>query len=84
MEPIRFREMKKDGPPVQHYFDGTVSFSSTDAGNENVTFSVTADANYSNRFWAFFGPLLKAGENSTWSNMLNNVQGFCSSGLGAK
>jgi hypothetical protein len=35
-------------------------------------------------FWAFFGPLIKAGENSTWGNLLNTAQGFCSSGLGAK
>ena len=32
--------------PSQHYFDGTVSFSSTDAGNGNVTFSITANANW--------------------------------------
>jgi len=68
--------------PSQHYLNGTISFSSTDAGNGNVTFSITANANYSNLFWAAFGPVIKAGENSTWSNMLGNVQGYCGSLIG--
>jgi YD repeat-containing protein len=66
--------------PSHHYFDGTVSFSSTDAGNGNVTFSITADANWVNSITQFtVGPLIMAGENSTWNNMLNNVQDYCSS-----
>jgi hypothetical protein len=63
--------------PSQHYIDGTVSFSSTSAGSGNVTFSIRANGNFSNLFWAAFGPVIKAGENSTWSNMLGNVQGYC-------
>jgi RHS repeat-associated protein len=63
--------------PSHHYFDGTVSFSSTDAGNGNITFSVTANANYSSPFWSFLGPIIKAGEGSTWNNMLKNVQSYC-------
>jgi RHS repeat-associated protein len=70
--------------PSQHYFDGTVSFSSTDAGNGNVTFSVTANANYSSRFSSFFGPIIQAGENSTWNNLLNNVQKYCRSNFGVR
>jgi hypothetical protein len=68
--------------PSQHYVNGTVSFSSTNAGNGNITFSITATANYSNLFWAAFGPVIKAGENSTWSNLLGNVQGYCASPIG--
>jgi hypothetical protein len=60
--------------PSQHYFDGTVSFSSTDAGNGNVTLSVTAQANFVNQIVKYtIGPLIEAGENSTWNNMLNAV-----------
>jgi hypothetical protein len=36
--------------PSQHYIDGTVSFSATDAGNGNVTFSITAQGNWSSNF----------------------------------
>src|SRR6266446_4740819 len=45
--------------PSQHYFDGTVSFSATDAGNGNVTFSVSADANYSSFLSSIFGGVIK-------------------------
>jgi RHS repeat-associated protein len=58
--------------PSQHYFDGTISFSATDTGSGNVNFSVTANANYSSRFWSLFGPALKAGENSTWGNLIRS------------
>jgi hypothetical protein len=68
--------------PSQHYLNGTVSFSSTDAGNGNVTFSITANANYSNVFSAALGLVIKAGENSTWNNMLSSVQGYCASPFG--
>jgi hypothetical protein len=70
--------------PSRHYFDGTVSFSATNVGNGNVTFSVTAKANYANRFAAVFGKIIQAGENSTWNNLLNNVQNVCKSDLGVK
>jgi RHS repeat-associated protein len=66
--------------PSQHYFDGTVSFSSADSGNGNVTFSVTANANWVSPFTHYtIGPVILAGENSTWNNMLKNVQGYCNS-----
>jgi hypothetical protein len=66
--------------PSQHYFDGTVSFSSTDSGNGNIAFSITADANYVNPFVQYIeGPIIEAGENSNWNNMLNNVQSYCQS-----
>jgi RHS repeat-associated protein len=69
--------------PSRHYFDGTVSFSSTDAGNGNVTFSITANANWVSPFTHYtIGPIILAGENSTWNNMLNNVQGYCTSPIG--
>jgi RHS repeat-associated protein len=63
--------------PSQHYIDGTVSFSAANAGNGNITFSITAQGNWSSNFWAVLGPVIKAGENSTWNNMLNSVQGYC-------
>jgi hypothetical protein len=63
--------------PSQHYFDGTVSFSSTDAGDGNVEFSIAANANYSGNFWSLLSPIISAGEDSTWNNMLNSVQGYC-------
>jgi len=34
--------------PSQHFLNGTVSFSSVDAGSGNVTFSITAQGNWSN------------------------------------
>jgi hypothetical protein len=70
--------------PSQHYFDGTVSFSAADVGNGNVTFSVTANANYASFLSSFLGGLIKLGENSTWNNLLNSTQSFCQLSLGAK
>jgi RHS repeat-associated protein len=66
--------------PSQHYFDGTVTFSADDVGGGNVAFSIDAEANYSNAFYAFFGSVIGLGEDSTWNNMLNNVQSYCQSG----
>jgi RHS repeat-associated protein len=69
--------------PSHHYFDGTVSFSFTDAGNGNITFSITADANWANPITHYtIGPLIWAGENGTWSNVLHNVQSFCQTSPG--
>jgi hypothetical protein len=69
--------------PSQHFFDGTVSFSSTDAGNGNVTFSVGVNANWVSGFTHYtIGPLILTGESSTWNNMLSNVQGYCQSPIG--
>jgi hypothetical protein len=69
--------------PSQHYFDGTVSFSSTDAGNGNITFSITANATWvSVPTELTLGPLIMAGENSTWNNMVGNVQNYCKSSTG--
>jgi hypothetical protein len=70
--------------PTVHYLNGTVSFASSDAGNGNVTFSVTATGNFSSPFWSVLGPVIKAGENSTWNNLLNNLQNSCKSNLGLK
>ncbi len=64
--------------PAQHFFDGTVSFSANNAGNGNVTFSINAQANYSSELTKYtLGPLIEAGENSNWNNMLAAVQGYC-------
>ena len=64
--------------PSHHYFDGTVSLSLTGAGNGNITFSVTANADFSSHFFKFaLGPVIKACENSTWNNMLDNVAAYC-------
>ncbi len=64
--------------PSQHYFNGTVTFSSTDAGNGNTTFSITANADWVSPFTQYtIGPFISAGEDSTWNNMLNNIQGYC-------
>jgi len=69
--------------PAQHFFYGTVSFSSTDSGNGNITFSIVVNATWVSPFtqWTV-GPVILAGENSTWSNMLSNVQGYCKSPVG--
>jgi RHS repeat-associated protein len=64
----------------QHYINGTVSFSASDAGNGNVTFSIHAQGDWSNAWYRLWGPLIKLGEDSNWNNMLNNVQGFCAAG----
>jgi RHS repeat-associated protein len=69
--------------PSQHFFDGTVSFSSTDAGSGNITFSILVNANWVSPFTQYtIGPVILAGENSTWNNMLGNVQGYCQSPIG--
>lgn len=66
--------------PSHHYFNGTVSFSSNDAGSGNVTFSITANANWVSSFTHYtLGPAILAGENSTWNNMINKVQAYCAS-----
>jgi hypothetical protein len=75
--------LRADANPAQHYFNGTVSFSATDAGGGNVTFSVTANANWVSPFTHYtIGPAIMAGENSTWNNMLSNVQRYCKSPIG--
>jgi RHS repeat-associated protein len=66
--------------PTHHFFNGTVAFSAADAGNGNVNFMVTVNANYASRFAWAFGSVITAGENSTWNNLLNNVQSYCASG----
>jgi hypothetical protein len=63
--------------PSQHFLDGTVSFSSADAGNGNITFTISAQGNYTSNFFAILGPLINAGEDSTWTNMLKSIQGYC-------
>ncbi|HEV2381973.1 MAG TPA: hypothetical protein VG206_19555 [Terriglobia bacterium] len=69
--------------PRHHFFDGTIAFMASDAGNGNVNFVVTANANFSGLFSRVFGRIIKWGENSTWNNLLNNVQDYCS-GLGSQ
>jgi len=67
--------------PAHHYFNGTVAFIATDAGNANVTFSITASANYSSKFTKYIlGWSIEPGENSTWKNLLNDLQSHCSLG----
>jgi hypothetical protein len=68
------------GNPSQHYIDGTASFSAVNAGNGKITFRYTPGGDFAGPiFWAF-QPIIKAGENSNWKNMLDNVQGFCELG----
>ena len=70
--------------PSQHFFDGTVSFSSTDAGSGNITFSVGVNANWVSPFTHYtIGPVIMAGENSTWNNMVSNVQAYCQAPVGS-
>jgi hypothetical protein len=70
--------------PSQHFFDGTVSFSSTDAGSGNITFSVRVNANWVSPFTHYtIGPVIMAGENSTWNNMVSNVQAYCQAPVGS-
>jgi hypothetical protein len=66
--------------PSQHYIDGTVSFSAVNAGSGNITFSIHAQGNFAGPISWALQPIIKAGENSNWNNMLNNVQGFCQLG----
>lgn len=64
--------------PAQHYFDGTVAFSASNAGSGNVTFSIGAKANFSSQLTKYtLGWLIKAGENDTWNSMLDHVQSLC-------
>jgi RHS repeat-associated protein len=68
--------------PQQHYIDGTVSFTARDAGNGNVNFAVTAKGNFATWFYKRAGPIIKAGEDSTWNNLLRNVGRYCAPGGG--
>jgi len=64
--------------PSQHYFNGTVTFATSNAGAGNVSLSVTANANFVSPVTKYtIGPLIKAGENSTWNNMLKAAQAYC-------
>jgi hypothetical protein len=66
--------------PSRHYFDGTVSFSAYDAGSGNISFSITANADWVSPVTRYtVGVMILAGEDSTWNNMLNKVQGYCTS-----
>jgi len=63
--------------PAQHYFNGTITFMASDVPGGQVNFVVTANANYANTASWLLGPLIKAGENSTWNNLLSNIQAHC-------
>jgi len=66
--------------PAHHFFNGTVSFSSTEAGDGNITFSVNVDANWVSQTLRYtFGPIILAGESSTWNNMMSNILAYCQS-----
>ena len=59
------------------------AYLATDAGNGNITFSITAKANWVSPFTHYtIGPVILAGENSTWNNLLGSVQGYCQSPVG--
>ncbi|MFB3922568.1 MAG: RHS repeat domain-containing protein [Terriglobia bacterium] len=67
--------------PQQHYINGTVTFMASDAGNGNVNFVVTANGNFTSFFNKYvLGSTIRAGEDSTWNNLLNNVKGRCALG----
>jgi hypothetical protein len=64
--------------PSRHYLNGTISFSTVNAGNGNITFPITANANFVNPVTKLFmAKIIKAAENSIWTNMLSNVQSYC-------
>jgi len=65
--------------PAHHFFNGTIAFVAADAGNGNVTFSVTADANWASNWYRIppLAQIITGGENSTWNNLLDNVQAYC-------
>jgi hypothetical protein len=65
---------------THHFFNGTVAFSAA-ADNGNVNFMITVNANFVNKFTQYaFGGIIRAGEDSTWSNLLTNVQNYCGQG----
>lgn len=63
--------------PSEHYINGTVSFSATNAGNGDITFSISAQGNWAGYLSRLFGAIIKAGEEANWNNMLNNIQSYC-------
>ena len=65
--------------PAHHFFNGTIAFIATNAGNGNVTFSIAADANWASIWWQIPGlsQTIKAGESTTWNNLLNNLEAHC-------
>ena len=63
--------------PNRHWLNGTVTFMASDVPGGSVSFVVTVNANYTSRLASLLGPAIERGENSTWNNLLDNVQGFC-------
>jgi len=65
--------------PGHVLYPATVSFSASDAGNGSITFTTSVNAT-TNGLWGtaqFYLLGGRAGETSTWNNLLNNVAGFC-------
>jgi hypothetical protein len=66
----------------QHPLSGTISFSATDAGDGDITFSINVNANFSGVL-SEGGYYLLGGssfENNIWNNLLNDIQGACIGG----
>jgi len=66
---------------AQHLFNGTIALMASDAGSGNVNFVITANANFANPLYKLVGSIIRAGEESTWNNLLNNVQSYCGGGI---
>ena len=66
--------------PQQHFFNGTIAFMASDAGNGNVNFDITANANLASKWEIPIAPLIELEEGSTWNNLLNNLRNHCHSG----
>jgi RHS repeat-associated protein len=67
--------------PANHFFDGTIAFRASDGGNGTVSFTITASGNFTSIFNKYIlGSTIRAGEESTWTNLLNNLRKYCSSG----
>ncbi|HET9180462.1 MAG TPA: RHS repeat-associated core domain-containing protein [Terriglobia bacterium] len=67
--------------PAHHVFDGTIAFIASSAGHGQVSFSITASANFTSWLNKYIlGSTIRAGEESTWTNLLDKVQTHCSAG----
>jgi hypothetical protein len=61
-------------------YPATVSFSASNAGNGSITFTTNVNGATNGLFGTlkFYPGGGRAGETSTWNNLLNNVGKFCS------
>jgi hypothetical protein len=67
--------------PSQHFLDGTVRFSATNAGNGNINLSITTQGNYTSYFWRHGVPLSMPARNPPGTTCLTMFGAIVSESL---